>query len=175
MPHLLFLFSLVVSADMSVSLLMCLRQCYAMNFLLTGSCLISAPGYQSTRLCSAQHQVTVSFSCTRRGCRGGRSAKRAHTLKCFIHIGLINAGSVNSKSAVITNFLASNDFDVLAITETWLTVERGDDDLRLLCPDGFNVFHLPRVGITGGGVAVLVRDSIDRYYICFPRHCAEIF
>jgi hypothetical protein len=117
----------------------------------------------------------VSFSCTRRGCRGGRSAKRAHTLKCFIHIGLINAGSVNSKSAVITNFLASNDFDVLAITETWLTVERGDDDLRLLCPDGFNVFHLPRVGRTGEGVAVLVRDSIDVYYICFSRHCAKIF
>jgi hypothetical protein len=31
----------------------------------------------------------------------------------------------------------------------------------MLCPDGFNVFHSPMMGRTGGGVAVLVRDTID--------------
>jgi hypothetical protein len=78
-------------------------------------------------------------------------------MKCFIYIGLINAGSVNSKSDVIFNYLAKNGFDVLAITENWLSVERGDDDLRLLFSDGFNVFHSPMMGRTGGGVAVLAR------------------
>jgi hypothetical protein len=106
-------------------------------------------------------ELCLSTSRTRRGCRGGRLAKRSRALKCFMHSDLINAGSVNSKSAVISNFLASDDFVVLAITETWLSAEPGDDDLRLLCPDGFNVFHSPRMGRTGEGVLILARDTID--------------
>ena len=95
-----------------------------------------------------------------RGSRGGKSAKRARSLKKFVSLGLINARSINKRAAVIHHFLHSTSIDVLAITETWFTIDHGSDDLRAFCPDGYSAVHVPRCGSKGGGVAILYRNTI---------------
>ena len=57
--------------------------------------------------------------------------------------------------------LHSDDTDVLAITETWLNDLNGDSDLRFLFPSCYIAYHVPRKTGCGGGVAVIVRNSID--------------
>ena len=45
----------------------------------------------------------------------------------------------------------------MAITETWLTPKETSADLT---PQGFKLFHQPRQGETGGGVAIMVADHL---------------
>ena len=56
--------------------------------------------------------------------------------------------------------IADYDFDIFAVTETWL---RGDDYdqyyIRDICPDGYKFYHIPRIHSTGGGVGVVLKDS----------------
>lgn len=97
---------------------------------------------------------------THRGSRGGKSAKRARSLKKFVSLGLINARSVNKRAAEIHYFLHSTSISVLAITETWFTIDHGSDDLRAFGPDGYSAVHVPRCGSKGGGVAILYQNTI---------------
>ena len=97
---------------------------------------------------------------THRGSRGGKSAKRARSLKKFVSLGLINARSVNKRAAEIHHFLHLTSIDVLAITETWFTIDHGSDDLWAFFPDGYSAVHVPRSGGKGGGVAILYRNTI---------------
>jgi hypothetical protein len=92
--------------------------------------------------------------------RSGRQAKRAREVKKFLSFGLVNARSVCCKPDVITHHLLSNRLDILAITETWLTVQHGEDKLLGICPDGFVAVHNPRIMTSGGGVALLFRSTI---------------
>ena len=98
---------------------------------------------------------------THRGCRSGKSARRARAAKRFLPVGLINANSANNKVPLIANFIQSNNLDILVITETKFSVADGPDDARAICPEGFSSIHVSRNSVhRGGGVAVLYRDSI---------------
>jgi hypothetical protein len=57
---------------------------------------------------------------THRGSRGGKSAKRARSLKKIVSLGLINARSVNKRAVQIHYFLHLTSISVLAITEPGL-------------------------------------------------------
>ncbi len=57
--------------------------------------------------------------------------RRARDAKTFLPLGLINARSITSKAARICDHIVTADLDVLAISETWLTVDHGDEDLPL--------------------------------------------
>ena len=53
------------------------------------------------------------------------------------------------------------DFDALVITETWLTGK--DSDQKIIgdmTPEGYTFHHGPRTHRKGGGVGILVRDSL---------------
>ncbi|EFX77783.1 hypothetical protein DAPPUDRAFT_105703 [Daphnia pulex] len=52
------------------------------------------------------------------------------------------------------------DLDLLTITEFWLTPEHGEEILRSVCPDGFRAVKITRPGKSGGGLAVIHRDTI---------------
>jgi exonuclease III len=68
-----------------------------------------------------------------------------------------------AKSATIIDFVISNQLDILAITETWLTGDDRDNhllsDLRNALPDHC-FHHVPR-GKRGGGVGILLRRGFD--------------
>ncbi len=51
--------------------------------------------------------------------------------------------------------LVTADLYVLAISETWLTVDHGDEDLGSLCPAGCTFSQSPGIGRRGGGYAIV--------------------
>ena len=88
-------------------------------------------------------------------------AKREQrTLMKFLPFSLVNARSLPKRSNVISQHIISNDLEVLAVTETWLSSDHGEDDLLNICPAGYNAVHTPRVGKRGGGVALIFRSSL---------------
>ena len=74
-----------------------------------------------------------------------------------IHIHLMNACSVANKTAIISEY-ATDNVDMLAITETWM---KHNDPVTAneLTPPGFSLHHAPRVGRVGGGVGILYKNE----------------
>jgi len=72
----------------------------------------------------------------------------------------INPRSVNNKSLAISDYIVTNDFDIVAITETWLGTTNIKTVLAELVPEGYKICQVSRSG-HGGGVAVIHKASID--------------
>ena len=71
---------------------------------------------------------------------------------------LLNARSICNKSRIIQNFIADYDFDILAITETWLRGNEYDDYfIHDICPTDYVFHHTPRIDSSGGGVGVILK------------------
>ena len=79
-----------------------------------------------------------------------------------LDFSLINSRSICNKSRLIQDFIADNDIDILAVTETWL---RGDDydnyPVRDACPIGYSLYHTPRMNMRGAGVGVVLRNTFN--------------
>ena len=84
--------------------------------------------------------------------RNGRQAKRAREVKKILSFDLFHGRSMSCKIDFITHNLLSNRLNILAITDSWLTVQHLEDILRGICPDGFVSVHNPRIISTVGGV-----------------------
>ena len=71
----------------------------------------------------------------------------------------LNPRSIRNKTADIHDHVCKRRVDVLAITKTWL--KSTDDAIRSeLCPDGYRMLDCTCTERTGGGTALLFRDSI---------------
>ena len=98
---------------------------------------------------------------TRRGTRGGKSAKRNDAARKFLLCGHVNARFLNSTKYVIKQHITTTNLDVLAITEAALSRDDGDEVLRMACPKGYSAINFPRPnGRRGGGIAIIYRDSV---------------
>ena len=76
--------------------------------------------------------------------------------------GLLNCRSVCNKTHAIKDYVVENDFDILAVTETWL---RSDPNLNVgtigdLTPKGYSFHHTARIENRGGGVGLLYKNSL---------------
>ncbi|XP_058013007.1 uncharacterized protein LOC131185006 [Ahaetulla prasina] len=72
---------------------------------------------------------------------------------------LCNARSVVNKAPLICDLIQGESADFMGITETWLGTE-GGVPLVELCPPGFRAFHQLKAQGRGGGVAVVIRESL---------------
>ncbi len=59
-------------------------------------------------------------------------------------IGVINAQSVKNKTTSIHEYIIQEDFDILAITETWLDPDKHSTVAAELLPPGYNITAKPR-------------------------------
>lgn len=79
-----------------------------------------------------------------------------------VMFGLWNARSIKNKTTSITDFIISNNIDILAITETWMSGNERDDhtiaDLNTSLPN-FQIYHISRTSSKGGGICVILRKS----------------
>ena len=78
----------------------------------------------------------------------------------FCLFGLLNCLSVRNKYLSIKDYVVDKDFDIFAITETWLNT--GDYDnlvIGSLIPNGYRFLHSARDG-RGGGVGLLFKSSL---------------
>ena len=72
----------------------------------------------------------------------------------------LNTHSIKSKSADFINYVCSHKADLVAITETWLSVD--DSAARYeITPPGYKFADQPRTRRTGGGTGLLYRDNIQ--------------
>ena len=72
----------------------------------------------------------------------------------------INPRSVKNKTLSFCDYIISNDFDLVAVTETWLGTSIGKACISELLPCGYQFKHVPRSGgRRGGGVALIFRAS----------------
>ena len=59
----------------------------------------------------------------------------------------------------IFDFICESKVDLIAITETWLTIN--DSAIKAeLCPDGYKLMDHPRTLHRGGGTGLLFRDTL---------------
>ena len=88
---------------------------------------------------------------------------RMEAKESIIKCALVNCLSVVNKTADLQHDLIENNFTLFALTETWI---RQDDDVTVvqLCPPGFKVISICRKDKTGGGIAVVYKDTITMRY-----------
>ena len=73
---------------------------------------------------------------------------------------IFNARSVRNRTADIRDYVCDSKADLYTITETWLNTD--DAAVRAeLFPEGFQLIDHPRVNRSGGGIALLYRDSLQ--------------
>ena len=71
---------------------------------------------------------------------------------------------MNKKSASICDLLIANHFDILALTETWLSSRsNGNNTITEIINTlaDFVFLHIPRSAGTGGGVGILLRKGFE--------------
>lgn len=78
---------------------------------------------------------------------------------------LWNARSLNNQMHNFQSYIYSNDTDIIAITETWLTKHIYTNELL---PCGYNVLRKDRDG-RGGGVLLALKDSISFRELSTPN------
>ena len=95
---------------------------------------------------------------THRGKRGGLDKFGDYPNR--LKLCTINARSLRNKSTIFQDFVTDNKFDIVAVTETWLTPS-DDAVIADLTPPGFAFLHHPRVSRRGGGVGFLYKDNLS--------------
>ena len=71
---------------------------------------------------------------------------------CYTNVALINARSVKNKTLAINEEIIQHDWDILAITETWLKQTGDEAIVTELLPPGYTFRHVARPCGRGGGV-----------------------
>ncbi|XP_051783709.1 uncharacterized protein LOC127527823 [Erpetoichthys calabaricus] len=79
--------------------------------------------------------------------------RRSNTLK----IACLNARSIKNKVSELELYVAEHNYDIIAITETWLNNKDGDE-----CNiEGYTFFRKDRQNRKGGGVAVYAKQDLN--------------
>ena len=82
-----------------------------------------------------------------------------------------NAQSLRNKTASLVDYIYDNEFDILAITETWFSDK--DAAVKAECtPDGFKLYGVHRSGRNGGGTALITRSNIIVKQVAAPTWCS---
>ena len=81
----------------------------------------------------------------------------------------LNVRSLRNKTSAFSDFVLSNDLDIVGVTETWLRPSDTQGLMDEITPAGFQLHQVPRENKKGGGVAVLVRNDIDSVHCQIDR------
>jgi hypothetical protein len=87
------------------------------------------------------------------------------------HCNTRSAASISpevNKPGIIQDFLTTNDIDILAMTETWLSPDSPQPTLNSLTPPCYSRLHTPRPCGAGGGVALLCKTNLRPSQIVLP-------
>ena len=74
-----------------------------------------------------------------------------------LKVGTLNIRSLRHKLDDLTRLIASEDLDIIGITETWLDCTVSDGELLI---PGFTLHRRDRMNRRGGGVCVYCRDTL---------------
>ena len=83
----------------------------------------------------------------------------------------MDVSSVKSKSASFIEYAHDSDADLIALTETWLTVDDTGASLEIV-PNGYKLINHPQGKCKGGNIARLHRDNISVMNIKHVEKCS---
>ena len=107
----------------------------------------------SSRVCH-QNLRTLSLTETDNICKKSRDFN--------LSVCCLNTQSVVNKAESLCDFITTYDFDIIALTETWVKNDTPSAVMCDLIPQGYSIKQLPRPGQRrGGGVALIYRSSIQ--------------
>ena len=80
----------------------------------------------------------------------------------FASTCLINSRSLRNKATIIKDHIVTNNFDLVAVTETWLDKDDNAKAVKKdITPAGFICVHLPRPAGRGGGIGIIHKKQLD--------------
>ena len=74
----------------------------------------------------------------------------------------LNAQSCGNKALELADTITDDDFDIVFLSETWLKQVGDEAKITELTPSGFILKNMPRTTGSGGGLAVLYRNSLAK-------------
>ena len=77
-----------------------------------------------------------------------------------LRICSFNPRSVTNKILSLCDYVLTNDFDIVTLTETWLGSTVDKTYIGELVPTGYVMKHIPRRGRKGVGVALIYKSAI---------------
>jgi hypothetical protein len=77
-------------------------------------------------------------------------------------LAVVNVHSARKKGDIVIDTIIDEKLDILALTETWFDKDEDRASLASVTPDGYSIYHIPRLNRRGGGVAVIYRDTIKK-------------
>ena len=84
-----------------------------------------------------------------------------------ICICTLNCRSLAKRALEVRDLIIVEHIDLIVLTETWIVNNDSDKDvLGLACPLGYTFLSVPRIGKTGGGVAIIFRQEFDCKLCC---------
>jgi exonuclease III len=72
----------------------------------------------------------------------------------------MDVSSIKLKFAIFIEYVRDSDADLIALTETWLTVDDTAASLEIV-PNGYKLINHPRVKCKGGRIALLHTDNFS--------------
>jgi hypothetical protein len=81
----------------------------------------------------------------------------ARSLKSFQQTTTNTGNDKVCKLVAFKNLVYGGDYDIIAVTETWLNSSIKDDEILRY---GYKIYRHNRIGRVGGGVLLAVKDSI---------------
>lgn len=79
----------------------------------------------------------------------------------YLQVCCLNPRSIKNKTLSISDYIISHDYDIVALTETWLGTSVDKKCIGEVVPSGYEIKHIPHPGRRqGGGVALLYKSAI---------------
>ena len=95
---------------------------------------------------------------------GGIHPNPGPSADCLVRFGSLNVRSAIHKAAAIHSLIADEQLQILALNETWASLDDPPAILQDIAPAGFQILHTPRpqstTGHRGGGLALLISDGM---------------
>ena len=111
----------------------------------------ATPITKLTAACNSDNLIYVK--CTDDLSRSGRSVNAK--------FAVVNVRSVRNKADLIKEHVVEQNYDIVALTETWLTKD-DQAEINVLTASGYSLCHLPRANKRGGGVGVLFKSTLSK-------------
>ena len=79
-----------------------------------------------------------------------------------LHMGVLNGRSIQHKGALVQDLINDHEFDILAISESWIPSDAPDIIKHGSVPAGYRISHVHRGDhtMTGGGLCIIYRDDL---------------
>ena len=75
----------------------------------------------------------------------------------------LNTQSLGNKTLDVCDQIVQGNYDVVFLTETWFQPKGSEPDIAAVTPRGFTLKSFPRQHRSGGGIAVLYRNSLKQH------------